>query len=628
MKKRFPTRIALSYLRRHKFQFTIALFWRGIWEIIPMQIPILVGLIVDGLTGKSVSVYGFSWSDKTSADVLQTAVIGLVAIALIYALSAYAYTIAQAKLSRRFVSTLRKSVIEKMMFLSLDHHQHYGAGEFLDRSLRDTRNMRSFIERVFIRTFTNTVRAIYPITMLFIINARLAVIALVIVPPLWFCAWYFQRKLHVATKKTMTSNASLTTVVKENLDGIETVKTLHAEKKMTDLVNEQSDQVETNELSAQRLTALMRGSVWLMTSLGLALVWWQGGLQVMAGGMTLGTLIAFTGFVDFTYRPFRQFTNIVKSYQQGLVSLERIHDLLETPSSVQTLDNAQPLKIETGQITFQNVAFTYGQQTILKQINLAIKPKQFTAIVGRSGSGKSSLLRLIPRLYDPEQGQVLIDGQPIEQFTLSSLRSQIGVVPQQPVLFSGTIRQNIRIGNPNATDQEIVEACEAAFALSFINRLEQGFETIVGQRGVSLSGGEKQRIAIARALLARPKILLMDEPTSALDTESEAAIVDLLRHLRQQMTVILVGHRPKTVCQADHIVVMDAGCVVAEGDHNLLQATSKLYNELFPSSQPVPLRWTSRNLQPLPDFKPDYTLPGQVSSGVVRNGKNKNLQLG
>ena len=341
------------------------------------------------------------------------------------------------------------------------------------------------------------------------------------------------------------------------------------------------EQLEDDELTTNRLSAAVSGVVWLTTGMGLALTWWLGGRQVLAGEMSAGTLVTFIGFVTLAYQPVRQFTNTLKTYRQSSVSLERIHELLEQPSSIQTAPDATPLHVTKGTVTMQGVDFTYGEQPILAQINVTIPARLMTAIVGRSGSGKSSLLRLPARLYDPTAGVVMIDGQPLTTVTPASLQAQVTVVPQRPLLFSGTVLTNLHLAQPDATMPEIEAACHQAGALDFIQRLPQGFATVVGKGGASLSGGELQRLAIARALLRRPKVLLLDEPTSALDPEAEAALLTTLLQLRREMTVILISHRLETVRQADWLLLLDQGQLMAQGDHKTLLKQSALYRDLF-----------------------------------------------
>lgn len=581
MKNNSSIRVAISYLKKQKLLLSSALFWRIIHEIAPMQVPILTGIVIDGLTNTNVSMFGLNWSPDNPLTVLQVAVIGLLLIALLRGSSAYAWTYSSAKLSRNFVTELRKKLIEKITFLSLDVHKQYGPGDLLDRTLKDTAATKAFMERVFVQTFTSCVRAGYPILMLILIDPMLTVIALSVIPPQQFISRYLEKKLHVATQKSRESDSELMSAMKENLDGIETIQTLNSEINSIDSLGGKTDRLEVDQLHANRVTALLRGTVWLLTGIGFALTWWRGGLLVIAGEMTIGTLVVFTGFVKYAYRPFRLFTGIVKAYRRGLVSLERIHDVLDTPCSIREKQNAHPISISEGRIELRNVSFTYGSQPVLKDINLTLEPHSLIAIVGGSGSGKSSLLRLIVRLYDPSRGSVLIDNQFIDEVALKSLRSQMSVVPQNPMLFSGTVYENICLARPDSSLREVEAACRFSSAQEFIERLEDGFNTYIGPGGTSLSGGEAQRITIARTLLNRPKILLMDEPTSSLDADSEATLLQSLLELKEKMTIVVASHRLETIRHADKIVVMEHGRVILEGTHSALIERSDVYRELF-----------------------------------------------
>lgn len=563
--KRSHLQIELDYLKGHKGLFAAVLLWRAIWEVIPMQVPVLAGGLVDGLSGKGLWLYGIRLQGATPEDAVQVVALGLLAVASAYGVSAYAYTVLGARLDKRFVSGLRKAVAEKVILLSLDHHQRLGPGELMDCVLKDTDRLRGFTERVFTRSVTNAVRAGFPIAMLVLIDPWLALVALSVIPPQWAVSWRLQKRLQEAVRRRRSIHSSLTTAIKESLDGIETIQALNAGGPAVARVREWSERVEDGELSSSRISAVIRANVWFMTSVGLALTWWQGGMSVLAGAMTVGTLVAFTGFVDYAYRPFRHFTTIVKMYRVGTVSLERIQELLELPSSIAVRPDARPIAIEDGALAFRNVSFAYGPVEVIRQLDLRIEGGQITALVGRSGSGKSTLLRLVPRLYDPTGGEITIDGNPMAAFTLESLRSQVAVVPQHPAMFSGTILENLLLARPDASLRDVEEACEAAGALEFIERLEGGFQALVGGGGGALSGGQMQRLCIARALLKGPKILLLDEPTSALDSESERLVVESLCRLRGAMTIVVVTHRPSTAAVADRVVLLDAGRIVAEG---------------------------------------------------------------
>ncbi len=580
MSPRRPSRVALSFLAKNKTALASAGFWRTMFVMVPMQVPLLCGAIVDVLSGNSATFYGVEISADDPTRFLTLAAAGLVLVAVAYGICSFAQMIASSRLGRTFVLELRNALVRRATLLSLDQHHRIGSADLLDRVLSDAATMRRFIERVFIQLLTNVVRVGYPVVMLFIIDPLLSLAALGVLVPQWLASWLLQRKLHAATHESRSSQADLATVVQENFDGIETLKTLGAEHHAIARVQDAAGQLENKQYQTQRYTAMISGNVWFWTSVGIASVWWLGGTRVIAGEMTLGTLVMFAGLTAFVYQPFRQFTQIANTYRRGLASLERIIEVLDMPTSVSS-GSGKPLKISAGELQFRNVHFAYDSTPVLSGVDLNIAPRSFTAIVGPSGSGKSSLARLAVRLYDPTQGQVCIDGQPIKSVSLDSLQSQVAVVPQHAVLFSGSLLDNVRLAHPDASEAEVIQACEEAGAWQFIEPFPNGLQTRVGRGGAQLSGGQLQRLAIARALLTRPRILLLDEPTSALDAGSEALLVGTLRRLSQQMTVVVIAHRVDTIAAADSIVLMDEGRVVAQGTHDQLLAESELYNELF-----------------------------------------------
>lgn len=581
MKPRKPTRIAWSYLRHHKLHLFSAVFWRSLYELVPMQIPVITGLIVNDLAGEKIDWW---WIDRELMGplaILQIAAVGMLVVALVHGLSSYGWTVATARLSRGFVTDLRRRLIAHATHLSVDRHNNIGTGGLIDRILRDTAATRAFIEKIFVRTLTNVLRAGYPLTMLFILDFKLAAIALSVLPVQWIFSRRIEKRLRESTRQRRDSDSKLLAALKENMDGIETIQTLNANDVSMAALNHKTDRLETRQLRVARISALMRLKVWFFTGIGLALTWWQGGMQVLSGQMSVGNLVVFTGLVTFAYRPFRQFTNIIKVYHRGVVSLERIDEFLRIKTSVQEHPEAVPLHVDEGRVSVEDVSFSYDDKSILRDVNLQLSPHQVVAVVGRSGSGKSTLLKLLARLYDPQQGKIRIDGQAIDGVTLNSLRSQVALVVQHAILFSDTILENIRLAHPEADPAKVKTACRLAGALDFIEKLDRGFDTRIGTEGIELSGGQTQRIAIARALLTGPDLLLMDEPTSALDAETEAEIVSGLGRLKKHTTIILTAHRAQVVRNADHIVVMDKGRVIAQGSHEYLQEHCHIYRRLF-----------------------------------------------
>ncbi|MGQ0793373.1 MAG: ABC transporter ATP-binding protein [Deltaproteobacteria bacterium] len=580
MKAKSPIRFAGAHLR-NKPLLALAIFWSVMFVIAPMQVPALTGALIDAVTGKPFELYGFVYSDVSAREALRLIVLGLTLVALLYGLSGYMRKTSLAAVSRGYVGGLTKGLIGKMGEMSLDIHGRFGAGELLSRATSDTEATRRFIESVFVKSATNAARVAYPLLMLILIDPTLTLLAVSVIPAQWIITEILQKKLRKASKSARVARSKFSTAVKQNLDAIETIKTSGAERYSLMNVVWRADEFESEELRANKYTAMITGSVWLSTSLGLALTWWQGGMMVLGAEMSLGTLVEFTGFAAFIYMPMRRFTNILSVYHKGVVALERIQEILEMDSSVRDSALARPLKITNSEIEFRDVSFTYGGRDTLKNISLGIRPRGITAIIGASGSGKSSLLKLIARLYDPSEGAVLMDGQDIKAVTLASLREKIAFVPQKPFIFSASVMENVRLAKPEATEREVAAACQAASALEFIMKLERGFNTTIGEGSVNLSGGEAQRIAIARALLRMPWILLLDEPTSALDPESSAAVMRTLNLIKHDTTVVIIAHDIATLRQADRLVLMDCGRVIAAGTHAELMSTSAYYRNIY-----------------------------------------------
>jgi ABC-type multidrug transport system fused ATPase/permease subunit len=322
------------------------------------------------------------------------------------------------------------------------------------------------------------------------------------------------------------------------------------------------------------------GVIWGMTSLGFALAWGLGGMRVLDGRMTTGELVAFTGLLAFAFAPFRRFAGAMGTSRRILTSLARVQQLLTLPTGPAERPDAKPLVVGEGHLELRDLTFAYATHPVLKIPQLVIPSRCITALAGRSGSGKTTLLRLINRLHDPQSGQVLIDGVDVREFTVSSLRCAVVLVPQRPMVFSGSIAQNLRLAKPDAEDAELLAACEATDLLQFVQRLQDGVRTRLGRRGLQLSGGEAQRLAIARAVLMRSKVLLLDEPTSSLDVLSQATIMDTLERLKSQMTIVVAGHRLEALRQADHMIVLDQGQIVEQGDPETLLASPDLYRSL------------------------------------------------
>ncbi len=585
-----PIRYVLKRLKKDRLKLAAAIFWSILFVIVPMQIPILTGALIDEIGGHAsrLNIFGIiDLTDARPADVINFAVIGLAIVAVLYGVSAYFRTLTLAKVSRHFVAELQKALVKKVEFLSLDVHSKYGSADLFNRAILDTQSLRTFIENSVIKTVVKVTQMAFPLAMLFVIDPFLAALAASVLPVQLVITRRLQKKLYNSSRKGRKVRARLTSAIKEGFDGIESIQTARAEEYSTRKIFDLADRVEENQIRTQKFVGITMGVVWTLTTVGLTLIWWQGGAKVLAGEMSIGNLVAFTGFALFVYQPSRNFTKSLTVYHKGVAAAERIQEVLDRPSSIQDAPGAVEVDASNAEIEFRDVRFTYPRKAAtrhetLKGISMRIQPNSLTVIVGRNGSGKSTILKLMARLFDPVEGQVLINGKDIREVKLDSLRSQVATVPQSPVIFSGTVFENVALGAEDANEDAVREACRLANATEFIGGLKKGRDTKLGQRGTTLSGGQAKRIAIARALIRRPKVLLLDEPSSSLDSRSEAAIISALEGLKKHMTIVLVGHNIRAISEvADRIIVLDDGKIIQDGTHRQLVAESGMYSTLY-----------------------------------------------
>jgi ABC-type multidrug transport system fused ATPase/permease subunit len=563
----------LKYLKKYNGKLILAIFWSVLFVLIPMQVPVITGTLIDGLTindkDKPILFYGVKIGE-TPAEIILFGFISLTIVAITYGIASFLRISLRSIVSRNFVFELQRALIRKLEFLSLDIHKKYGSGDLLNHTIVDTNNVRPFVEVTIIKSITNIFRISYPLIMLFFIDPFLALVAYSILPIHFFIIRNIQSRITNILKQQRNDKSRLTTLLKENLDGIETIQTSNAEEYSIEKITSQIDKIEDSQIKSQRDYGLMMGFAWGLTAIGIAITWWLGGLKVLDGDITLGQLVIFSGFLVFAYEPVRYFTRDIKEHRRGIIALNHIRQILETQSSIEEAENSTPLKILEGEIEFNNVSFSFGKDIdVLKNISIKIEPKKITAVVGKSGSGKSSILKLITRLYDPLKGQILIDKQDIKNISVSSLRSQIAVVPQSPMIFNGTIIENIKLANPTASEAEVKEACIKADALEFISNYENGLHTIIGKGDIHLSGGGIQRIAIARALLKKAKILVLDEPISAVDIVSRQSIMVTLNRLKKDVTIVIVAHNIDSTYGIDNIITIDNGMVIELFERNL-----------------------------------------------------------
>jgi len=436
------------------------------------------------------------------------------------------------------------------------------------------------------------------------LNWRLTLISMVTVPVLAWRVQVYATKVRPMFTQIQQQVAVVNTRIQENIAGQRVVKAFARKQYEIDKFERDNMELLHRSIRAERLSAINWSLMRLLTEMSLAIILWYGGRQVISTELTLGTLMSFNMLLGQLLGPIRMLGWQVSMVQRTIASGERIFEILDTQADVRDKPGAKPIGEIEGRVTFENVSFAYdGVNMVLKNINLDVSPGETVAILGGTGSGKTTLINLIPRFYDVTEGRILIDGVDIRDVTIESLRRQIGIVTQETFLFSASLRDNIAYGKPEATDEEIIEAAKAAHIHDFIMSLPDGYDTLIGERGVGLSGGQKQRVAIARALLMDAKILLLDESTSSVDVETEMQIQQAFSKLLKDRTAFIIAQRLSTVRDADRVIVLDNGRIVEEGTHEELLQLGGIYTAIYNLQfrpQEVDF-WDKNNVEPIED---------------------------
>ena len=481
---------------------------------------------------------------------------------------------------------LRNELYGKLESLSFSYHDKNRTGQLITRATSDVEGVRNFLAQGILQLISAIVTFVGSAVILLLTEWRLALVALTTIPLIiGLFVWLFGQ-LGPRFGKVQQELGNLNTVLQENIAGVRVVKIFTGEARELALYREQNERLYTQNLGVVRLFSLGFPTVFFLANVGSFLVIWYGGNLVIDDALSLGTLVAFNSYLAFLLMPIFQLGFISQQLSLASASGGRIFDVLNAESDVLERPNAIELpEYVDGHIVFDRVCFHYPgvEEAAIKDVSFEVQPGATIAIVGTTGSGKSTLVNLIPRFYDVSQGAVYLDGHDVRDLTLDSLRSRIGIVLQDVNLISGTIRENITYGAPNATQRQIERVTRAVQAHKFILEQPNGYDTVIGERGVGLSGGQRQRIAMARALVTRPCLLIFDDSTSALDAETEGKILRVLAPLLRKLTAFIIAQRISTVRAADEIFVIDKGQIVARGTHQELLEHSPLYAEILAS---------------------------------------------
>jgi subfamily B ATP-binding cassette protein MsbA len=481
----------------------------------------------------------------------------------------------------RMTTDFRIEFFSHIQSLSLRFFQERRVGEILSRMSNDISVIQNALVTIPVALLRQSITLLGALAIILYLNWKLTGLILLILPPLMIFARVFGRRLKVFSEKLQDQVAQAVVVLEEVMSSIKIVKSFTREPYERNRFQEKIETAFERAVDKLKISAFFGPFILGLTFLVSALLIWYGGYQVMQGATTPGELAAFFLYALIIAGPIGTFVRLYTQIQEARGAIQRVYEILDTEPIVQNPENPVSLENITGSIQFENVSFGYQDTGVIHDVSFDVLPGQTVALVGPSGAGKSTIIKLLLRFFDPNSGTIRLDGHDIRTLDRKSFLSQIGLVPQETLLFGGTVRENILYGKLDATEAELEEAAQKANAHEFITNMEKGYDTIVGEKGTKLSGGERQRIAIARAILKDPKILVLDEATSSLDNRSESLIQEGLETLMAHRTTFIVAHRLSTIHKADQIIVLDKGCIVETGQHENLMNNKGLYHTLY-----------------------------------------------
>jgi ATP-binding cassette subfamily B protein len=513
--------------------------------------------------------------------VLKFACAAVLAIAVLDAICTYGEKYLTTSVAQWISYDLRLTIYAHIQKLSLAFHDNKRTGDLISRVTDDIEAIQSFIMNGLLGVLINAMTLLGMIGVMFWLNWKFTLIALSVVPILFVMVYSYTRRIKKATREVRKKEGEITSVVQEVLSSIRVVKAFAREDYEVQRLEQESLEAVDIALRARTLKAKLTPLVGIVVAIGTGLVLWFGARLVMSGSLTAGSLVVFILYLGKMYKPMQEISKMTDTYSKAAVGYERLREILDTNPEVRDIPKAKRAPKFRGEIEFDHVSFSYTSESqTLKDVSFKIGTGHVSALVGPTGAGKTSIISLLARFYDPDEGVIKIDGKDIKQFQQKSLRQQLSFVLQDTVLFHAPVWQNIAYGKPGSTRTEIIKAAEMANAAEFIEKLPDGYNTVLGERGMTLSGGQRQRIAIARAVIRNTPILLLDEPTSGLDSASEKLVFEALDRLMEGRTVVVIAHRLSTIQRADVIFVVDNGMIVERGKHEELMKQNGVYAEL------------------------------------------------
>jgi len=584
MAKGTTTSLIVDLARPYRISLLVILAAMVVETITGLASPWPLKIVIDDVAGPQRAA---DWS-----VLVALAAVAVVTIAAVEGVASYVDSYYTESVGQRVANDLRMRVYDHLECLSFSYYDTHQTGALLSTITDDVATVQDFVSASTLSIVIDAMTIVGMLGLMFWLNWRFSLLVLAITPLLLIFVMRFRRAVKKATREVRRRESDIVSVIQTGLDAIRTVQAFDAKDIEMARLNEASHATVDAALNARRVKSMLSPTIDVVVAICTALILWRGAALTVSGAMTIGSLVVFLAYLGKFFKPVQDLAKMTNTIAQTNVALERITSILDIEIAVQERPDAREPDKFQGAIAFEHVAFSYAPEaTLLRDVTFSVKPGQFVGVVGTTGSGKSTIISLIPRFYDPTAGRILIDEVDTRQLTLRGIRRQIGFVLQETVLFRGTVRDNIAYGRHRATHDDIVAAAQLANAHEFIVNMPGGYDAPIGERGITLSGGQRQRIGIARAFIRNSPILILDEPTAALDSEAEQVVLEGLERLAAGRTVLMITHRLNTLRRADTIIVLHDGIIAEQGAHHELVARNGLYASLYATQTVTDFAW-------------------------------------